>query len=95
MRTPWQVRAWATGASLALNGALVLGVMVMNPGARMAVMEETAMLVSLGDPSLTDTDNAIRTSEEELQLAVSEFGVAETEPFTRALEAAKKGVAAS
>ncbi len=44
---------------------------------------------------LTDTDNAIRTSEEELRLAVSEFGVAETEPFTRALEAAKKGVAAS
>jgi protein TonB len=58
MRTPWQVRAWATGASLALNGALVLGVMQMNPGARMAVMEETAMLVSLGDPSLTATDNA-------------------------------------
>jgi protein TonB len=58
MRTPWQVRAWATGASLALNGALVLGVMVMNPGTRMAVMEETAMLVSLGDPSLADTDNA-------------------------------------
>ena len=43
---------------------------------------------------LTDTGNAIRTSEEELQLAVSEFRVAETEPFTRALEAAKK-VAAS
>ena len=58
MRTPWQVRAWATGASLAFNGALVLGVMQMNTGTRMAVMEETALLVSLGDPSLTDTHNA-------------------------------------
>ncbi|QHN29077.1 TPM domain-containing protein [Gordonia amarae] len=44
---------------------------------------------------LTDTDNAIRTSEEELRLAVGEFGAVETEPFTRALDAAKKGVAAS
>lgn len=58
MRTPWQVRAWATGASLIVNGALVLGVMHMNPGATMSVMEETAMLVSLGDPSLTAADNA-------------------------------------
>ena len=44
---------------------------------------------------LTDTDNAIRTSEEELRLAVGEFGTVETEPFTRALDAAKKGLAAS
>lgn len=58
MGAPWQVRAWATGASLALNGALVLGVMQMNPGTRLAVMEDTAMLVSLGDPSVTATDNA-------------------------------------
>lgn len=33
---------------------------------------------------LTDTDNAIRTSEEELRLAVGEFGTVETELFTRA-----------
>jgi protein TonB len=58
MRAPWHIRAWATGASLALNGALVLGVMQMNPGARMAAMEETALLVSLGDPSVTAADNA-------------------------------------
>ncbi|WP_040509390.1 TPM domain-containing protein [Gordonia soli] len=44
---------------------------------------------------LTDTDNAIRTSEEELRLAVSEFGTAETAPFTAALDAARKGLAES
>ncbi|MGC4960729.1 TPM domain-containing protein [Gordonia sp. DT218] len=44
---------------------------------------------------LTDTDNAIRTSEEELQLAVGEFGESETSPFSDALAAAKKGLAES
>ncbi|MYR07639.1 TPM domain-containing protein [Gordonia sp. SID5947] len=44
---------------------------------------------------LTDTDNAIRTSEEELQLAVSEFGDTETTPFSDALTKAKKGLAES
>ncbi len=44
---------------------------------------------------LTDTDNAIRTSAEELRLAISEFGEAETAPFTAALEKAKKGLAES
>lgn len=44
---------------------------------------------------LTDTDNAIRTSEEELTLAVSEFGPTETAPFTAALAKAKKGLADS
>lgn len=58
MRTPWHVRAWATGASLALNGALLLGVMQMSPAGPMAMMEETALLVSLGDPSVTAADNA-------------------------------------
>lgn len=58
MRTPWHIRAWATGASLMVNGALVLGVMHMNPGTSLKAMEETAMLVSLGDPSVTAADNA-------------------------------------
>lgn len=58
MRTPWHIRAWATGASLALNGALVLGVIHMNTGTTMRAMEETALLVSLGDPSVANTDNA-------------------------------------
>lgn len=44
---------------------------------------------------LTDTDNAIRTSEEELRLAVDEFGPAQTAPFTQALDAAKRGLATS
>ncbi|MFW0783777.1 TPM domain-containing protein [Gordonia sp. CPCC 206044] len=44
---------------------------------------------------LTDTDNAIRTSEEELQLAIGEFGEAETAPFSDALAEAKKGLAES
>ncbi|MXP21459.1 TPM domain-containing protein [Gordonia sp. HNM0687] len=44
---------------------------------------------------LTDTDNAIRTSEEELALAISEFGQVETAPFTEALAEAKRGLAES
>ncbi|AZG46960.1 TPM domain-containing protein [Gordonia insulae] len=44
---------------------------------------------------LTDTDNAIRTSEEELQLAIGEFGEADTAPFSAALASAKKGLADS
>ncbi|NKY63943.1 TPM domain-containing protein [Gordonia rubripertincta] len=44
---------------------------------------------------LTDLDNAIRTSEEELRLAVGEFGPAETAPFTKALERAKRDLAQS
>lgn len=58
MQTPWHIRAWATGASLVINGALVLGVMHMNTGKTLVEREETAMLVSLGDPQLTSTDNA-------------------------------------
>lgn len=44
---------------------------------------------------LTDTDNAIRTSEDELNLAVGEFGTTETAPFSAALTAAKKALADS
>ncbi|WP_040519120.1 TPM domain-containing protein [Gordonia aichiensis] len=44
---------------------------------------------------LTDTDNAIRTSEEELRLAVDEFGPTQTAPFTQAVDAAKRGLATS
>lgn len=45
------------GASLGINGALALGVMTMHVGA-MPPMEDTSMLVSLGDPALQSTDNA-------------------------------------
>lgn len=44
---------------------------------------------------LTDTDNAIRTSEEELRLAVGEFGEGQTAPFAEAVDAAKRGLATS
>ncbi|MFT4127635.1 MAG: TPM domain-containing protein [Gordonia sp. (in: high G+C Gram-positive bacteria)] len=44
---------------------------------------------------LTDTDNAIRTSEEELALAVGEFGETLTAPFRQALTAAREAVTAS
>jgi uncharacterized membrane protein YgcG len=44
---------------------------------------------------LTDTDNAIRTSEEELQLAIGEFGESDTAQFSQALATAKKGLAES
>ncbi|NQE61969.1 energy transducer TonB [Caulobacter sp. RHG1] len=58
MRTPWHIRAWATGTSLAINGVLVLGAVYMAPRMSTIAQEETAMLVSLGDPSLTAFDNA-------------------------------------
>jgi len=58
MNTPWHIRAGAMGASLAINGALALSVMSMNAGAPMTQMDETAMLVSLGDPRLQSIDNA-------------------------------------
>ncbi|GAB08606.1 hypothetical protein GOARA_013_00500 [Gordonia araii NBRC 100433] len=44
---------------------------------------------------LTDTDNAVRTSAEELQLAVDELGEQQTAPFRKAVEAAQRGVAQS
>ncbi|MFT4200851.1 TPM domain-containing protein [Gordonia sp. (in: high G+C Gram-positive bacteria)] len=44
---------------------------------------------------LTDTDNAVRTSAEELSLAVDEFGEAQTKPFRDAVESAQKGIADS
>lgn len=59
MRTPWHIRAWATGTSLAINGVLVLGAVHMAPQMSTIAQEETAMLISLGDPSLTSVDNAI------------------------------------
>ncbi|WP_067567492.1 TPM domain-containing protein [Nocardia acidivorans] len=42
---------------------------------------------------LVDTDNAIRTSAEELRLATDEFGATATAPFTAALDAAKNALA--
>lgn len=44
---------------------------------------------------LTDTDNAIRTSAEELQLAIDEFGPATVAPFSGALADAKSALAGS
>jgi uncharacterized membrane protein YgcG/predicted nucleic acid-binding Zn-ribbon protein len=42
---------------------------------------------------VVDVDNAVRTSEAELELAVEEFGAKRTEPFSMALENAKKALA--
>ncbi|MFE0752096.1 TPM domain-containing protein [Gordonia sp. NPDC058843] len=42
---------------------------------------------------LTDLDNAIRTSKEELQLAVGEFGEVETAPFTDTVRRAEESLA--
>ncbi|NMO03448.1 TPM domain-containing protein [Gordonia sp. TBRC 11910] len=44
---------------------------------------------------LTDTDNAVATSADELALAESEFGTVETAPFRHAVEAARAGLATS
>lgn len=48
MRAPWHIRAWATGASLAINGALALCVMQMAPTMATVAQDEEAMLISLG-----------------------------------------------
>lgn len=42
---------------------------------------------------VVDVDNAVRTSEAELELAVEEFGPKQTEPFSRALANAKTALA--
>lgn len=42
---------------------------------------------------VVDVDNAVRTSEAELELAVEEFGAKRTEPFSAALKNAKKALA--
>ncbi|AUH67536.1 MULTISPECIES: TPM domain-containing protein [Gordonia] len=44
---------------------------------------------------LTDTDNAVKTSADELVLAIDEFGEADAAPFTAALGAAQRALASS
>lgn len=51
------------------------------------------VLDALSKETLVDTDNAIRTSTEELRLATDEFGGTATAPFTAALEGAKRALA--
>ncbi|MEO3761099.1 TPM domain-containing protein [Mycobacterium sp. B14F4] len=46
-------------------------------------------LDDLSRAMVVDVDNAVRTSEHELEIAVEEFGAARTEPFTRAVDNAK------
>lgn len=46
-------------------------------------------LDDLSRAMVVDVDNAVRTSEHELEIAVEEFGAERTEPFTRAVEHAK------
>lgn len=50
-------------------------------------------LDELSKAIVVDVDNAVRTSEGELALAVEEFGAEETEPFRKALENAKTTLA--
>jgi uncharacterized membrane protein YgcG len=50
-------------------------------------------LDDLSRSKVVDVDNAVRTSDNELALAVEEFGTARTEPFTRAVETAKTALA--
>lgn len=58
MKTPWHVRAWATGASLVINGALGLAVVQWEQRPVLAPMDDAAMLISLGDPALQSVNNA-------------------------------------
>ncbi|AYF76320.1 TPM domain-containing protein [Nocardia yunnanensis] len=51
------------------------------------------ILDALSKETLVDTDNAIRTSTEELRLATDEFGAVATAPFTAALQTAKTALA--
>lgn len=50
-------------------------------------------LDDLSRAMVVEVDNAVRTSEHELELAVEEFGAERTEPFTRALNNAKTTLA--
>lgn len=50
-------------------------------------------LDELSKAIVVDVDNAVRTSEDELALAVEEFGAAETEPFRKALDNARTTLA--
>jgi uncharacterized membrane protein YgcG len=50
-------------------------------------------LDELSKQIVVDVDNAVRTSENELQLAAEEFGATRTEPFKRALGNAKAALA--
>ena len=52
-------------------------------------------LDELSKQIVVDVDNAVRTSENELQLAAEEFGTTRTEPFMRALDNAKAALAAA
>ncbi|MTE12397.1 TPM domain-containing protein [Nocardia aurantiaca] len=60
-----------------------------------AALEALPLMVldALSKETLVDTDDAIRTSGEELRLATDEFGATATAPFTAALEGAKNALA--
>ncbi|KUI21344.1 hypothetical protein AU192_13125 [Mycobacterium lehmannii] len=50
-------------------------------------------LDDLSRAMVVEVDNAVRTSDHELELAVEEFGTSRTEPFTRAVNSAKTTLA--
>ncbi|MEU6584326.1 TPM domain-containing protein [Nocardia sp. NPDC046763] len=60
-----------------------------------AALEALPLVVldAVSKETLVDTDNAIRTSTEELRLATDEFGTTATAPFTAALTGAKNALA--
>ncbi len=58
-----------------------------DPGALAAVPLEA--LDELSKTIVVDVDNAVRTSQSELDLAIEEFGAAKTQPFSQAVENAK------
>jgi hypothetical protein len=62
-----------------------------DPGALASVPIDA--LDELSKAIVVDVDNAVRTSEGELALAVEEFGAAETEPFRKALDNARTTLA--
>ncbi len=51
------------------------------------------VLDDLSKAIVVDVDNAVRTSESELALAIEEFGTTQTEPFSRAVNGAKTTLA--
>jgi hypothetical protein len=63
----------------------------LDPNALAAVPIEA--LDDLSKMMVVDVDNAVRTSESELALAVEEFGTTQTEPFSRAVGNAKTTLA--
>jgi hypothetical protein len=85
------VLRWRRRRKLAAEAAAARRLDPTDPDALATVSVDA--LDDLSKSMVVDVDNAVRTSDNELALAVEEFGTARTDPFTRAVESAKTTLA--